>query len=484
LPALILVILVQAFSPGVLLKSEAKDLTDVLAQGFSFGTSIPLPFFTPTGDIAVAPAAGAAVAPAFSAAIAQAVTQEVPLASVAPAFTYRFNPALDIFERLTGVPGPLFSERAPTLGKGQFNFAVGYAFLDFSELNGTDLDNIRSPGLFTEFFPEESFPVGQLPTGEELFFVPVSDSLLRTRIDLQAHVIVPTLRYGITDKWDVSLSIPIVNTFLRVRNESVRVVDPAFPAGGAFTLDAQENLKDFQGFIDPEGKRLRGGQIPLVRSQRPAKSLKRAAGSATGVGDIMLRGKYHLWQSELGGAALGLNLQLPSGEVRDFHGTDETHLSTFLYLSEVLWERFEPHLNVGVDFNADNVDRSSFLYAVGGSLLVGTRLGLIVDFIGRSEFGRFPVRIPPEGLTQGFALDKESDTCTAEQPCFPDLDRGLFSFPIFAARIKRNDIADFTFGLRYALGTSGSVFFGGVVPLNSDGFRPDFIPSGGIEYTF
>jgi hypothetical protein len=55
---------------------------------------------------------------------------------------------------------------------------------------------------------------------------------------------------------------------------------------------------------------------------------------------------------------------------------------------------------------------------------------------------------------------------------------------VLPIKIQRNDIANFTFGLRYALGTAGSVFFGGVVPLNDDGFRADFIPSGGIEYTF
>ena len=222
----------------------------------------------------------------------------------------------------------------------------------------------------------------------------------------------------------------------------------------------------------------------LVKSQRSAESLSRGAGSATGVGDLTLRSKYHLWRSEFGGAALGLNLQLPSGEVRDFHGTDETHLSTFLYLSQVLWERFEPHLNLGVDFNTDEVDRSSFLYAVGGSLQVGTKLGLVVDFIGRSEFGTIPVRIPPEGVVPAGVLGRAPDTCTAERPCFLDPDSEVVFRPLFSERIKRTDVVNFSFGLRYVLGTSGSIFFGGIVPLNDDGFRANFISSGGIEYTF
>lgn len=39
--------------------------------------------------------------------------------------------------------------------------------------------------------------------------------------------------------------------------------------------------------------------------------------------------------------------------------------------------------------------------------------------------------------------------------------------------------------LNFSVGDSSEpVFFGGIVPLNDDGFRADFIPSGGVEYTF
>jgi hypothetical protein len=298
-----------------------------------------------------------------------------------------------------------------------------------------------------------------------------------------AHLIVPTLRYGITDNWEVSLSIPIVDTFLRVKNEEVHVADlDPVAASFLFTRDAQGNSRSL-GFFDRRGNRLDPASLPFIRSQRPVNLLRSVAGTATGVGDITLRSKYHFWRSGLGGAAIGLNLQLPSGEVRNFHGTDDTHLSTFLYLSQVLGERFEPHLDIGVDFNADDVDRSSFLYAVGGTLLIGAKLGFVVDFIGRSEFGRFPVRLPPEAIYEGAVLNRTPETCTAGQPCFLNTNKFIL-FPLFPERIKRNDIADFTFGIRYALGISGTMFFGGIVPINSDGLRANFIPSGGIEYRF
>jgi hypothetical protein len=179
-----------------------------------------------------------------------------------------------------------------------------------------------------------------------------------------------------------------------------------------------------------------------------------------------------------------LNLQLPSGETRNFHGTGDVHLSTFLYFSQIFWKHFEPRLNIGVDFNTDDVDRSNFLYAVGGTLLIGTQLGVIVDFLGRSEFSKLPVHIPKNGIyPTGRVLDRNANTCTTTQPCFiKPIDP--IPIPFFPEKIKRNDIADFAFGLRYALGTRGTVFFGGIVPINDDGLRADFIPSGGLEYTF
>src|SRR5262249_48311477 len=133
-------------------QSRAKDLTDVLVQGVSVPPLTTdqslLGTFTQSasGEFVFDPTApqtaGRAVAPALASAISQAVTQEFPSASVAPAFTYRYNPALSIFERSTSVPGPLFSERALTLGRGELNFGVGYSFIDFSDFNGTDLHRI------------------------------------------------------------------------------------------------------------------------------------------------------------------------------------------------------------------------------------------------------------------------------------------------------------------------------------------------------
>src|SRR5262249_16765045 len=150
----VVVALLTTFSS--LFPSEARDLTDVLQQGLTLNFST---FRLETSEFAQQ------IAPAFAGAISQAVTQQVPLTSAGPAYIYHSNPDFDTFERVTGVPGPLFSERALTLGKGQINFSVGYSYINFSTLNGTELDNIANSALLLDPSTKEAVPVVGLHGG-------------------------------------------------------------------------------------------------------------------------------------------------------------------------------------------------------------------------------------------------------------------------------------------------------------------------------
>src|SRR5262245_20106531 len=71
--------------------SSARDLTDVFSQGSTF--AVP----GAVNPLSTAQAVNQIV-PSFSDAVSQAVTQEFPLAAVAPAFTYRYNPAIKLYE--------------------------------------------------------------------------------------------------------------------------------------------------------------------------------------------------------------------------------------------------------------------------------------------------------------------------------------------------------------------------------------------------
>jgi hypothetical protein len=57
-------------------------------------------------------------------------------------FTFALDPALGTFVRTTESLGPLFAERAPTLGRGKLNVNVSFTFFEYDEFNGEDLDNL------------------------------------------------------------------------------------------------------------------------------------------------------------------------------------------------------------------------------------------------------------------------------------------------------------------------------------------------------
>src|SRR6266542_4494254 len=54
-----------------------------------------------------------------------------PLASSAGGFTYRFDPELGVLTRTTDSFGPIYTERADTIGQGRFNFGVNYSSFTF-----------------------------------------------------------------------------------------------------------------------------------------------------------------------------------------------------------------------------------------------------------------------------------------------------------------------------------------------------------------
>jgi hypothetical protein len=205
------------------------------------------------------PGVASAIAPGIASGVAQAVTQEFPQAAVSPAFTFRYNETLTVYERTTTVPGPLFSERAMTIGRGQLNLSVGYSFIDFQELNGTSLDHLRNPVLIPTPVGEKQPTNIVAPNNRTFLYFPAALATDVIRMNLEAHVMTPTVRYGVTDRWDLGIAIPIVRTSLRVRTDAVyraetgNFADATFGGGFIFEQDPAGNPIFTRGtFLNPD----------------------------------------------------------------------------------------------------------------------------------------------------------------------------------------------------------------------------------------
>jgi hypothetical protein len=111
----------------------------------------------PAGDL------GALSAGAF------AEFQNLPVGSAVAAFTYEFDPDTNVFIKSDQGLGPIFADRAQTLGKGKLNIGVSWSHIDFDEIEGTNLNHI---------------PIGTVPTN--VYVDTYSDTTVGT-LDGQGH---------------------------------------------------------------------------------------------------------------------------------------------------------------------------------------------------------------------------------------------------------------------------------------------------------
>jgi hypothetical protein len=351
-------------------------------------------------------------------ALANTVASTYPVASASASVVYAYDPALDTLERRPGGLGPILGERAETVGRRRFNLGLTYSYVHPTTINGDDLDDLvnrRSVDGQFLFFPVPGGTV--LKDGRVTEVLPVRTTV---DIDVRAHIVSPSVTYGITADLDVNLTLPIVHTALDLTADT-EVPDPRWPT-----------------FMLPPGS-------PLATTD-----VRSADASSTGVGDLLLRAKYLIRRGAPVDLAAGVGLSLPTGNDDDFQGTGTTRVLPGLIASRTLAGRVELLANAGIDLNADDVDRSIVRWAAGATLTVRDGLALPVVFLGAHE------------------LSAQSDP---------------IAVPFFF-QIERNDLYDASVGLRWRFADAGVVSANALVPLNREGLRADVVPTAQVEYNF
>ena len=269
-----------------------------------------------------------------------------PFTSSQGGFTYAFDTAQNTFVRTTQTLGSIFAEKASTLGRGKFNFNLGYTFYKFDTFQGENLSNIS----VTATHQPDSLSSPDTREGFEL------DSVLITLdLDIRVHLLTFATTYGITDNLDVGILVPIVNVQMRVKSNARIITSPNNPT------------PDVHTFVGA-----------------PTSPIDQANGEATGIGDIVLRTKYHLLNSPIVDVAGALLVKLGTGDAANFLGTGDTAFRPFLILSRRLFDVFTPHLNLGYEV-VDRSNRNSLQYVVGFE--VGSeQFTVAVDLLGSHRY--------------------------------------------------------------------------------------------------
>src|SRR5439155_25629318 len=228
------------------------------------------------------------------------------------------------FERQAGPLGSVFLERTETVGRGRLTLGVDYLFADLTRFDGRDLAE-------------------QLDYASDLQF---GDVRVRTRLrfqtfSLQFHQLAASATYGLGERWDVNLLVPLVYTRLDVKADRV-------------------------GRVDGEGR---------------VRDTVRLSDDASGIGDLLLRTKYRLPIETPVEVAAALELYAPTGSEGDFHGLGDWRLLPLLIASRG-FGRHAAHVNLGVEVDADDPERSRARYGLGVSLQPTERLSVPLEPIG------------------------------------------------------------------------------------------------------
>ena len=134
-----------------------------------------------------------------------------PLASPASGFTYQFDPALGTFTRSTESFGPIFADRAETVGRHKLSLGFSYSRFTYDKLDGKDLENGE---VQLTFLHEATDPIdGRNPP----FPFEVDTVTARISADITTDLFVLSGTFGLLDNLDVSFAIPIVRNSMDVK---------------------------------------------------------------------------------------------------------------------------------------------------------------------------------------------------------------------------------------------------------------------------
>ena len=355
----------------------------------------------------------------------------IPLPTPASGFTYTFDESLGVFQRSTQSFGPILTERAETIGKRKLSFGVTYQHFGFDSLEGLSLDSV--PAVFTH-------DDAQLGGGR-------TDVVTTTNaIDASVDQTVLFLSYGLGSRLDLSLAVPFVSTDLAVRSQAeVQRI-------GTTSNPATHYYDDGSG----------GFGIDHTYA---------SSGSASGIGDVVLRLKGMPVHSDALSLALGVDARFPTGDEEDLLGLGAFGLKPFAVLS-FSQGRVAPHVNVAYLWNGKSVLAGDVAtgvkedlpdqvqYAVGFDIGATKRLTLAFDFLGT------------------YVIDSPrlvSETFTAANG---------HSFPQIGFVNESYNLANAAAGLKFNPVGRLLVDLNVLFKLDSAGLRDDVTPLIGVEYAF
>jgi hypothetical protein len=399
-----------------------------------------------------------------------------PLASSSGGFTFGLGPSGEIVPTSTTF-GPLFAERGVTIGLKQLNFGFTFQGTNYSSFDGQSLESASTGLAFISQHNDCCPATGPLSPANATDFNPAFErDLLRStlRATIETRTTAFFANYGVTDRFDVGVAVPIVNVNIdaRVDGEILRLGSTETSTTHSFNATGTKIISNTD------------------------------SDSATGLGDILLRAKYNLHRTTTAAFAAALDMRLPTGDKDNLLGTGATQVQG-MFVASGEYGRVSPHVNLGYTFSNGETsalaasDDTPLTFSNNGTAIPNVTLNqpdLAVPDEVNYTFG-VDVAASPQ-LTLGFDLRGRTirgvPRFALQNTTYPNRGPGALPQPTFTAQDE--------FGLEptrgnynQALGVvGGKINLGGtfilnlslLFPLTDDGLKPKLTPVAGFDYVF
>lgn len=406
------------------------------------------------------------------------------LASPTSGITFVFENG--VMRRSTESYGPILGERAETIGRHRIFLAGTYQYFPFSTLDGIDLKHF--PAVYNHSDSLNPNGTHRNPTDPkspgdpqvELEYIQTNN-----RIDLKVHQFTFYATYGLTNRIDVSVAIPILNVRLGMSSQATIVRTPDPIAQGPALLAAYiASPTTVPGILYPSTGPVEGCQTTLSCSgyfhyfdkSNPATSLTASFSNdktASGIGDVVFRAKGTILKHERTAVALGTDVRVPTGDEKNFVGTGAPGVKPFLSAS--YHSRISPHANIGYEFNGNSILAGNPLkgttgrlpdqlfYSGGVDAGVTKKLTLAADLLGQRFYHAPGVKL---GAWEDVQKVSHSDV--------------LNTIPIYRS-FNTDDLA---LGAKYSPYGNWLVTGNVQIKLDDGGLRAKVVPLVGVSYTF
>ncbi len=348
----------------------------------------------------------------------------VPVAAASGGTTFMFVDGAPVATSTSS--GPIFGERAPTLGRGRFFLGANVTGASFKSIRGIPLNDVNLT------FTHQN--VADSALGNPRF----ENDLLNVNAAMNVNVIVSSvmLTYGLLDRVDLAINVPFVRASMSGTSRATIIPDGT----------GIDSLAHFFG----------------TATNKSLTATSSTSGSSSGIGDVLARVKINAVQSNNVGFSIMAGARFPTGNQDQFLGTGKTDIMGMGILSGRLGT-LTPHLNVGYIHRGAALENSDVLVTTGVDNLIGRKATLALDLISSWQVGASKL-VPPGPVT-------------FQQPIVRQVQ--VTDIPN-----ERDNIIDAAIGTKIAASDKLNFVLNTILPVNRAGVRPDAVWTLGLEYNF